>query len=366
MRVAVVGPTHPYKGGVTQHTTLLAHNLRAAGHDATIESWSRQYPERLYPGLQRVEEVEGELFPFVRSELAWNRPDSWWSVGSRLARTVDAALVVQTTSVQLPALLAIAGRARRGARVGVIAHNVLPHERRPWDEALTHSFLAKADGVVVHSPAEAAQAEALGATNVATATLPFFYPYRGHTRSETRSNTLLFAGFVREYKGLGDLLGALALAPDGPRLLVVGEHWGDDAGLRAEIARLGLEKRVDLRLGYATVDEMSDAFASVDALVTPYRSGTGSVMPRIAFQHGVPVIATTVGDLPTQVRDGVDGLLVPPNDPAKLAAAIERLYSGDELVRLSASVEPPDTTQEWASYLEAVDDALRVTAPSDS
>ena len=33
LRIAIVGPTHPYKGGVTAHTTELAHALEAAGHD---------------------------------------------------------------------------------------------------------------------------------------------------------------------------------------------------------------------------------------------------------------------------------------------------------------------------------------------
>jgi hypothetical protein len=50
MRVALVGPTHPYKGGVAAHTTQTAHELAAAGHDVTVVSWSRLYPDRLYPG----------------------------------------------------------------------------------------------------------------------------------------------------------------------------------------------------------------------------------------------------------------------------------------------------------------------------
>ena len=56
MRIAVVGPTHPIKGGVSQHTTVLAHKLVAAGHEVEIVSWRRQYPQRLYPGQQTVDQ----------------------------------------------------------------------------------------------------------------------------------------------------------------------------------------------------------------------------------------------------------------------------------------------------------------------
>ena len=52
MRIALIGPAHPYKGGGARHTTELARWLAAAGHDVVIESWSRQYPAGLYPGGQ--------------------------------------------------------------------------------------------------------------------------------------------------------------------------------------------------------------------------------------------------------------------------------------------------------------------------
>ena len=39
LKVALVGPTHPYKGGVATHTTALAHELTEAGHEVTLVSW---------------------------------------------------------------------------------------------------------------------------------------------------------------------------------------------------------------------------------------------------------------------------------------------------------------------------------------
>ena len=63
MRIAIVGPTYPYKGGGAQHTTELAHRLTALGHDVVIESWRAQYPSFLYPGQQTISAPEGTPYP---------------------------------------------------------------------------------------------------------------------------------------------------------------------------------------------------------------------------------------------------------------------------------------------------------------
>lgn len=52
-----------------------------------------------------------------------------------------------------------------------------------------------------------------------------------------------------------------------------------------------------------------------------------------AFAAGLPVVATNVGGLPHQVREGVEGLLVPPGDADALASALVRV-AGDDALRL--------------------------------
>jgi hypothetical protein len=91
VRIALVGPAHPYKGGGARHTTELAHRLAAAGHDVIIESWRAQYPARLYPGQQTLDVPEGEPYPRTRRRLAWYRPDGWLAEGRRLARADSPA-----------------------------------------------------------------------------------------------------------------------------------------------------------------------------------------------------------------------------------------------------------------------------------
>ena len=117
MKIVLVGPTYPYKGGGAQHTTELAHRLAAAGHDVVIESWRAQYPSFLYPGQQTIDAPEGEPFGNVRRELDWRRPDGWLRAGRRM-RSADLVVPAVLSPVQVPPYLGILrglGASRRRA-----------------------------------------------------------------------------------------------------------------------------------------------------------------------------------------------------------------------------------------------------------
>jgi len=370
MRVVLVGPTHPYKGGIAQHTTELAHRLAAAGHEVDLWSWSEQYPQRLYPGQQRVPDGAPELpvFPRTTYPLSWRRPDGWVRAGRRMA-AYDVAVVVVVTPVQAPAYLALLGALRRArrrpgarpTRVVALCHNVLPHERGRADLPLTKAVLSRADALLVHSEEEKTKAEQLTRRAkivvtplppLALTATPEFAP---KASSSGVDRSLLFFGMVRRYKGLDVLLRALALVPD-VRLVVAGEFWEDEAATRALVAELGLTDRVDIRGGYVAAGEVPALFAAADALALPYRASTASAHAYIAHSYGLPVLGTTVGSIPEQVRDGVDGLLVPPEDPAALATAIERLYEPGVLDRLRAGARDAAAaggTDLWAAYVAA-------------
>ena len=188
MRIALVGPAHPYKGGGARHTTELAHRLAAAGHDVIIESWRAQYPARLYPGQQTVDVPEGAPYPRTRRRLAWYRPDGWLAEGRRL-RTANLVVFAYLTPLQAPPYLAIMTGLDRHARTAVICHNVLPHERRPGDVTVTRALLQRADTVLTHSAAQAAQARDLapGATVRTVAMPPHLPTIRPQTQATERA-----------------------------------------------------------------------------------------------------------------------------------------------------------------------------------
>ncbi|MFC6885891.1 glycosyltransferase family 4 protein [Actinomadura yumaensis] len=357
MRIAIVGPAFPYKGGGAHHTTELAHRLAAAGHDPVIESWRAQYPAFLYPGQQTISEPEGEPFAGTRRRLDWRRPDGWWRAGRSL-RAYDLVVLAVLSPVQVPAYRGILAGLGRRAPVVALCHNVLPHERKPYDRPLMKALLNRVDGVLVHSEQQAELARGLTPRPVRVAEMPAHLPAKaGPSRRAARTagtaRRLLFFGIVRPYKGLDVLLRALATTDD-VSLTVAGEFWGGLDETRALISDLGLTGRVDLRPGYVPAADVPGLFAGADALVLPYRTATASQNVWMAHEYGVPVIATRVGGFAGQIRDGVDGLVCEPGDVGSLADALKRFYAPGEPERLRAAVDPVDHGPVWNAYLDAL------------
>lgn len=361
MRVGLVGPAHPYKGGGARHTTELAHRLRARGHATAIESWRAQYPALLYPGRQTIDVPEGEPYPDTRRALAWYRPDGWWRTGRSLGRDRDLVVLTVFSPVQVPPYLGIlAGAGRGGARTAALCHNVLPHERRPVDVALMRALLRRVDTVLTHSPEQERLARGLlgpAAARVRTAPMPPHLPPAGRSRERdpAERRRLLFFGIVRPYKGVDLLLRALAEgAPPDVSLTVAGEFWGGSRELAELAAGLGIADRVDFREGYVPARELAELFAGADALVLPYRTATATQNVWLAHEHGVPVIATRAGTLADHVREGRDGLLCEPGDSADLARALARFYAPGEPLRLRAGVRPVDPEPYWDAYVDTL------------
>src|SRR6266516_2839350 len=123
MKITMIGPAFPYKGGGAHHTTELAHRLALAGHEVTLESWKAQYPSFLYPGQQTIDEPEGTPFPGTRRELSWRRPDGWYALGRRL-RGQDLVVLAVLSPVQVPAYLGILTGLSHRAPAVALCHNV--------------------------------------------------------------------------------------------------------------------------------------------------------------------------------------------------------------------------------------------------
>jgi glycosyltransferase involved in cell wall biosynthesis len=354
MRIAIIGPAHPYKGGIAQHTTELAHRLTAAGHEVEIISWRTQYPF-FYPGQQFVQEPELPEHPGTRRVLSWRNPVGWGKWGRRLRSFDRIVFVWWVPTIQGPVywgMLRALGKKRPPAVI--ICHNVLPHEPRPGDRRLARAVLGRCEQIIVHSEAQAKLAGGLVGTPVTTVELPLpLLKSIKKTSKKAVSRELLFFGFVRPYKGVDVLLQALAAVPD-VHLTIAGEIWGDPKNYTDLIDKLGLQDRVTLHNGYVPANKLAALVAQADAVVLPYTSGTASWNVSMAHAYGTPVIATSVGSLGTQVRNEVDGLLCEPNNVEALAQAIKHFYEPEVAKRLQQAVPEVPTEASWQRYVQAV------------
>lgn len=411
MRIALVGPGRPFRGGIAQHTELLAEAL-GGRHEVLLLGFRRQYPRWLFGGRSDREPAPSDR-PSSHAERLidpWN-PLTWWRAAGRLATWEPDLLIIQWW-VPFWALCFLAltsayrRRAGRPAPVLYLCHNVLPHDGAgaAW-RWLIRRVLGRADGCLVHSAADEAILRALlglprdkaptapeaGASRrsadrgvvrpqVFRGYLPLFALgrpcppdlAREALAIEKAAEVVLFFGFVRPYKGLDLLLEAWpAVLRERPRarLLVVGEFWEPVADFRARAEALAVLDSLIIVDRYVPEEDLGTYFGAADLLALPYRSATGSAVLPLALHHGLPVVATAVGGLPDALAEGDCGLLVPAEDKASLAAALLRVLEDPQLrARLRAGAVARREALSWAGMVERIESAakaLGVPAPLD-
>jgi glycosyltransferase involved in cell wall biosynthesis len=358
MKIAIVGPAHPYKGGIAQHATALAHHLAEKKHEVDIISWKAQYPF-FYPGEQFVanDKPEIPLFDHTIRVLSWRNPFGWIKWAFRLRHFDQVIFVWWVPTIQGPVYwLMLRILSYKGPHTLVLCHNIVQHSAGPIDTFLTRLVFDRADRLLVHTKALANIASDISATPISVATMPAHFPGNPKPRKGpfVLHNSLLFFGLVRQYKGVDLLLKALVSVPN-IRLVIAGELWGKQAAVLSElVTSLGLEKRVEIKAGYVPAEDIPDLFGECDALVLPYRSGTATQNVEMAFAYGVPVIATKVGSVPESVQHGVDGMLCEPNNIKSLVSAVQQFYKPGVAKTLSKQL--PDSTEivDWQNYTAVV------------
>jgi glycosyltransferase involved in cell wall biosynthesis len=183
-------------------------------------------------------------------------------------------------------------------------------------------------------------------------------PIRGH---------LICVGVLARHKGQDLLVEALAgLADRDWHCVLAGSldrHPDFVEQLQARITRLGYGHRVRLS-GVLTGAALSHAYTTADLLVAPSRAETYGMIVTEALAHGLPVIAADVGGLPEALGFAADGTrpgqLIPPGDPAALAAALED-WLGDERHRhrlRAAARQRRSALRGWEQTTQEIANAL--------
>jgi glycosyltransferase involved in cell wall biosynthesis len=197
---------------------------------------------------------------------------------------------------------------RRDIRVVTNGDELRDHYRRPPGRAIVSSTIR--------------DEEILSVARQKSADAPFRVLYVGYIRHE-KGTDLLVTAFDR----------VLDMLPDA-ELEVVGAHDGG-SGIATDfeeaLAALGRKGTVRF-IGHCNFGpELFQRYADADVLVVPSRTeGTPRVLVE-ARAFGCPVIGTAVGGIPKSIADGVDGLLVPPENAQALAHAILRIARDDRL-----------------------------------
>jgi glycosyltransferase involved in cell wall biosynthesis len=368
LRFCILGPAYPLRGGIAQYLAILYSQLKQ-DHEVSFISFRRQYPSFLFPGKTQLDPGPARIDVSPRALIDSVNPVSWFAAFNYLRKQRPHLLIFKWwIPFFAPCYASISFLARKfaGARVLFICDNVVPHERSMSDRLLTRIAFSQADYFVTlsHSVMEDLRRIRPGARAVEIAHPSYVYftfgrvePGEAKKKLGLAGRTLLFFGYVRPYKGVHNLLDAFARvnARLNATLVVVGEFYEPAKPYAEHIERLGLGQSVRLVDRYVSDDEVGLYFSAADVVILPYVSATQSGVVQVAFAFDTPVISTAVGGIPEVVKDGINGLLVPPNDSDALAAAMVRFFEEGLGNRFGDNIRAGSEAFSWKPLVETLE-----------
>lgn len=372
MRIVLIGPVYPYKGGIAHYTSLLYQAL-CSKHDTTMVSYKMQYPRFLFKKEQKDYSNISFLVKDTKYWINTANPFNIIGVARKIRKLNPDFVLIQWWHPYFAPCYYLLSVFLGRIPVMYTCHNVFPHERFPMDHFLTRLALRKAKGYIVQSHTDEQDLLSIKQNaNYVVTPHPTYNAFRMKNISKVDARSLLqvdnetpmllFFGFVREYKGLNVLLDALPIVKKNIpniELWVVGDFGEDKEKYFNLISQNDIEENIHLVEGYIPDQEVEKYFAATDLVVLPYISATQSGIAQIAYGFDKPVVVTDVGGLPDIVQDGKTGYVVPSQDANAIARAIEKFFTQGKDVDWSSNIREKAKEFSWNTMVERIEECCQ-------
>ena len=371
MKIILVGPSHPYRGGISHYNTRLHRAMVEKGHNVSIVNFRRMYPKILFPGKTQYDNSESAFHVPSERLIDTLNPLSWIKAAKFIKSQNPYAVIFHWWhpffGICFGAILSMISKI--SAKKMFICHNVLPHESSFIDNLLSNMAFSKVDRFIVHSEEDNINLLDIYPDAV---TLKNFHPIydlfeKGDNFSTNKngglieSPRLLFFGYIRKYKGLEFLLKAMPkmLKEIDITLTVAGEFYDEKEFYLDLIKKLGISKYVKVIDEYIPNEKVGDYFANSDLVVIPYISATQSGIVQIAYNFNLPVVVTRVGGLPEVVKDGETGYVVEPGSASAVADAVLDFFNNARADSFKTNVLEHKKLFSWENLVKSVESLIR-------
>ena len=373
MKIVLVGPFPPFRGGISDLNVALAYHL-SKRHVVHAINFTTQYPKVLFPGKTQFKKGDHALEVDSIRCLSSINPFSWRKTANKIIDLEpDLVLFSFWLAFFAPAFSGVAKKIKKylDANIMAICHNIIPHEEHLLDTRLTKRFFCFIDSFIVLS--KKVENELLNIVPGAK------YKYSPHPVYNIFKNTLskeqakaelniatkkvlLFFGLIRKYKGLDILINAMEKINtelDDYTLLIVGECYENKAKYTDLIKNAGITDNVQCHYSFVPDNEVGKYFSASDVVVLPYKSASQSGIVQIAYNFDTPVIVSNVGGLPEIVDEGKTGYCVEPSSSA-FAKAIKAFYEKDNINELNSNISDYKSQFSWDIMVDSIEELVNV------
>ncbi len=366
MKIIILGPAHPFRGGIADTNESLCRSLILQGHDASIITFTTQYPNALFPGkTQYTNDPAPKDLSITRAFSSIN-PISWFRLANKINKlNPDLVIARYWMPFFAPSFGTIMRRLKKSIIRIAMCDNVIPHEHRIGDVQLTKYFLDSFDGYITLSRTTYEE------INQFSDKPKTYYPHpintnlgekikksdaRSHLGLEIDKKYLLFFGLIRDYKGLDLTLEALSdsrLAQMGVHLLVVGEFYEPRSKYDKLIDQYNLGKRVTIIDQFIPGSDIKFYFSAADLVIQTYKTASQSGVSQMAFHFDCPILVTDVGGLSEIILHEEIGY-VSNQKPQKIADYIYDFFKHNRSGEFIANLQLEKQKYTWEAFSDAL------------
>lgn len=368
LKIIIIGPAYPLRGGIADLNEALAKAFIDEGMHCELFSYYYQYPGILFPGTSQFSDGPAPSGLKISSTISSINPLSWLKTAKQIiSQKPDLVLIRYWLPFMAPSLGTIARRLRKKSiPVIAITDNVIPHEHRIGDKALTKYFVKSCDGFITLSRSVLDDLSSFTSNpNKSFLPHPIYSIFgiavskdaaRNALKLNATDKIILFFGFIRPYKGLDLLYEAMSdprIKNLGLKLLVAGEFYEDEKNYSTLIDKLGIKEDVLLHTSFISKDQVKNYFCAADIVVQPYKSATQSGITQIAYHFDRPMLVTNVGGLSEIVPNGKVGYVTDISASA-IADALLDFYSGNRESEFVSNVKIEKSKFSWPAFVKGI------------
>jgi len=348
LKIAIIGPAHPLRGGLASYNERLAKQFIDEGNEVTIYTFSLQYPSFIFPGTTQYSTESKPSNLTINVCINSINPFNWIKVGNNLKNEKpDLVIVRYWLPFMGPCLGFILRQIKKNKQTKIvcIADNIIPHEKRFGDKAFTKYFVQPVDAFITMSDKVMTDLKLFAPTKPTQLVAHPLYDNFGEKVSKEEARLklgikneeliLLFFGFIRKYKGLDLLLNAMKIIKNSKfniqnsKLLIAGEFYEDRKAYDEQIEKLDLQESLILHTDFIPDSEVKYYLCAADVVVQPYKNATQSGVTPLAYHFEKPMIVTNVGGLPSLVPNNKVGLIAEPNAESIAEKIIDYFTKGE-------------------------------------
>lgn len=365
MKIAILSPFYPYRGGLAQlnarlYTELSRHN------EVKAYTFTTLYPEFLFPGKTQYVQ-EGDTATIIKSERVLNsiNPFSYITTARRINKYApDIVIIPYWMSFMAPAFGSVSLLLDKKIKIVSLVHNAISHERTLIEKPLAKYFFNRCDAFIVMS--EPVREDLLKLKKNAKILLqphPIYDQYAERSDKDIaceglnipiNKKNLLFFGLIRDYKGLDVLIQAMSDLNDDYQLIIAGECYGSFDKYQQLIDNSPLKGNIKVFEQYIPDTMVPVLFSAADVLILPYRSATQSGVVALAYQMELPMIGTNVGALGKTIEEANTGIVVNSATPENIAQGINDYFTSGKIEIYKTNVLNEKKKLSWDNFATSI------------